>query len=100
MNCIWHLRFINKKIIQIDQQLKPLVEQTGLKFHTLTGVDTVMAAKLITLLGDINRFALSAKLAKYAGIAQQQKSSGKKQRFKKSIPRQQVTKHCYLPNCT
>jgi len=35
-------------------------------------------------IGDVNRFASSDKLAKCAGIAPQQKSSGKKQSFKKS----------------
>ncbi len=79
-----HLRFIEEQIAIVKKELEPLVKQTGMKLSTLTGVDTVTAAKLIAEIGDINRFSSSDKLAKCAGIAPQQKSSGKKLRFKKS----------------
>ena len=83
-NLVKHLRFIKKQIAIVERELEPLVAQTGLKLASLTGVDTVTAAKLIAEIGDVNRFSSSNKLAKCAGIAPQQKSSGKKIRFKKS----------------
>ena len=83
-NLVRHLRFIQEQILIVEKELEPLVDETGMKLSTLTGVRTVTAAKLIAEIGDVNRFASSDKLAKCAGIAPQQKSSGKKQRFKKS----------------
>jgi len=79
-----HLRFVEEQILIVEKELEPLVDETGMKLSTLTGVRTATAAKLIAEIGDVNRFASSDKLAKCAGIAPQQKSSGKKQRFKKS----------------
>ena len=83
-NLVKHLRFIEEQIIIARKKLEPLVEETGIKLSTLTGVDTATAAKLIAEIGDVNRFASSDKLAKCAGIAPQQKSSGRKLKFKKS----------------
>jgi len=83
-NLVKHLRFIQEQITIARKELEPLIDQTGIKLSTLTGVDTPAAAKLIAEIGDVKRFASSDKLAKCAGIAPQQKSSGKKQRFKKS----------------
>ena len=83
-NLVKHLRFIQEQMTIIEKELEPLVDETGMKLSTLTGVHTVTAAKLIAEIGDVNRFASSDKLAKCAGIAPQQKSSGKKLKFKKS----------------
>jgi transposase len=81
---VQHWRFICEQMKTIEEHLKPLIQQTGQKLNTLTGVDTVIEAKLIAHIGDVNRFAYSDKLAKCAGIAPKQKSSGKKLRFNKS----------------
>jgi transposase len=78
------LKFIKEQIDEVEQNMQPLVKQTGLKLETLTGVHIVTSAKLIAEIGDINRFASSSKLARCAGIAPTQKSSGKKKKFKKS----------------
>ncbi len=83
-NLVKHLRFLEEQISIVEKELKSLVDETGMKLCTLTGVDIVTAAKLIAEIGDISRFSSSDKLAKCAGIAPQQKSSGKKCRFKKS----------------
>jgi len=83
-NLVKHLRFLEEQIAIVEKELEPLVDETGMKLCTLTGVDLVTATKLIAEIGDINRFASSDKLAKCAGIAPQQRSSGKKLKFKKS----------------
>lgn len=77
-NLIKHIRFMEEQMTIAEAELEPLIEQTGLKLGTLTGVGTVAAAKLIAQIGNISRFASSNKLAKCAGIAPQNKSSGKK----------------------
>jgi len=51
--------------------------QISLTLTTMRGIDTVSAAQLLSCIGDINRFALPAKLAKYAGTAPTTYSSGK-----------------------
>ena len=79
-----HLRFLQKETALVEKELKALVPKTGLKLETLTGVNTITAAKLINYVGDINRFSSSDKLAKCAGIAPTKKSSGKKLRYKKT----------------
>lgn len=81
---IKHFHFLQNEISLIVKELKGLLPKTGLKLETLTGVNTVTAAKLINYIGDINRFANSDKLAKCAGIAPADRSSGKKQRHRKS----------------
>lgn len=83
-NLIRHLRFLQNEIELVEQELKTFVPKAGLKLETLTGVDTVMAAKLISYIGDISRFSSSDKLAKCAGIAPTNKSSGKRTRYRKS----------------
>lgn len=79
-----HLRFLQNEIVSVEHSLKELISKTGLKLETLTGVNTVVAAKLISYIGDINRFSSSDKLAKCAGIAPTNKSSGKKLRHRKT----------------
>jgi len=81
---IRHLRFLQNEIELAEQELKTFVPKAGLKLETLTGVDTVVAAKLISYIGNINRFSSSDKLAKCAGIAPTNKSSGKRTRYRKS----------------
>lgn len=79
-----HLRFLQNEIVVVEKELKILVPKTGLRLETLTGVNTITAAKLINYIGNINRFSSSDKLAKCAGIAPTKKSSGKKLRHKKT----------------
>lgn len=84
ISSIRQLRFIQNEITQVEKELKRLIPKTGLKLETLTGVDTIAAAKLISYIGDINRFSSSDKLAKCSGIAPTNKSSGRKLKHKKT----------------
>lgn len=70
---------------RIEIQLKMLVAMTEYRLESLTGVNTITSAKVISSVGDINRFPSSSKLAKFAGIAPLDKSTGRKRRHKKSI---------------
>ncbi|MDI6751786.1 MAG: transposase, partial [bacterium] len=51
---------------------------------SLTGVNTATSAKIISSVGNISRFKNASKLARFAGIAPINKSSGRKQKHKKS----------------
>lgn len=79
-----HLNFLQNEMVSVEKELKRLVPKTGFKLETLTGVDTVVAAKLINYIGNINRFSSADKLAKCAGIAPTKNSTGKKLRHKKT----------------
>ena len=67
----------NQKIIKsIESEIQNILPLFGCKLETMPGISFVTAAALIAEIGDINRFANAAKLAKYAGIAPVQYSSG------------------------
>jgi transposase len=75
---------IQNDLEKINAQLKILITKTDYKLSSLTGVDTAVSAKIISSVGNINRFSSASKLAKFAGIAPLDKSSGRKRRYKKS----------------
>lgn len=67
----------NQKIIKrIEDEILNILPMFGMKLETMPGISFVTAAALIAEVGDINRFTSAAKLAKYAGIAPVQYSSG------------------------
>ena len=82
---IERLAQITEELAQIKEMLSSLVEISSYScLLSIPGLDTVTAAKIISSVTDIGRFSSSAKLAKFAGIAPREKSSGKKQIFQKS----------------
>ncbi len=70
------LNYFEDKVLKLEQQLDTLIEETGYPLKTIPGIDTIVAATLIAYIGDINRFSNSGKLAKFAGIAPVEYSSG------------------------
>jgi transposase len=72
-------------IKQINQELKEAVEKCDYQLTTMPGIGYKLAAKFIANIRNINRFSSSDKLARYAGLAPAEYSSGKshKQNFKK-----------------
>ena len=75
-----------KKIQSLQSQLKPklssLIAKSGYgNLTTITGVSTVLAAKILAHTGGIERFQKVDKYVKYAGIAPVERSSGKTRRF-------------------
>lgn len=69
---------LDEKVLQLENQLDTLINETGYPLKTIPGIDTIVAATLIANIGDINRFSKSSKLAKIAGIAPIEHSSGEK----------------------
>jgi transposase len=68
-------RFI-KEIEQLEEQLDLLITETGYPLQTINGVDTVLAATFIANISGINRFKSANKVAKIAGVAPIEHSSG------------------------
>lgn len=66
----------NKRLEEIEQQIIDLYDKTNCKLHTYPCLDKITSACMLSEIGNINRFKDSGKLAKYAGIAPIEKSSG------------------------
>ncbi|MCP3761228.1 IS110 family transposase [Domibacillus sp. A3M-37] len=77
---ITSLEHLESQVTGLDEILDDLIEVTGYPLKTINGIDTVLAATLIANIGDISRFSRSDKLAKLAGIAPLEHSSGESQR--------------------
>jgi transposase len=82
---ISQLRLTMDHIEQIDQELKKAVDKCNYQLTTMPGISYTLAAKFIANIRNINRFDSADKLARYAGLAPAEYSSGKshKQNFKK-----------------
>ena len=78
------LEILGKEIALVEEKLKKLVENTGYKLRTLSGVDYVTEARIISVIEDIHRFSSGSKIARFCGIAPCEKSSGKKRKHRKS----------------
>jgi len=72
------LKYNREQLEIIDEEIAVIVEKTGYKLHTFIGIDKVLAAKIISEIGNIDRFPNANKLARYAGIAPISFSSGSK----------------------
>ncbi|QGQ93743.1 IS110 family transposase [Paenibacillus psychroresistens] len=76
--------FLQIEIKRMESILEPLVTQGGYQLATMPGISLVTAADFIAQIGDIRRFKNANKLAKYAGIAPYENSSGSRIDVKKS----------------
>ena len=60
----------NQELIKdIEVQLRKLLPQTGYKLQTMPGIDLITESKIVSEIGDINRFPDSDKLARFMGLA-------------------------------
>lgn len=60
----------NQELLKdIDEQLSKLLPQTGYKLQTMPGINLITEAKIVSEIGDINRFPDSDKLARFMGLA-------------------------------
>ncbi len=72
------LRFKKQEIETIDNNIADLMSKLDYLLETMPGIGNVLAAQLVAEIGDIRRFDSAHKLAKYAGIAPVNFSSGGK----------------------
>lgn len=75
---------VQEEIKEMEGELAVLLDESGTTIRTLSGCGTITSAVLLAEINDIRRFGSPAKLAKYAGLAPRQMSSGLKQRQCKS----------------
>jgi len=75
---------LHTEIQELEDELEVLMEDSGHTIQTASGCGTTLAAMIIGEVGDIDRFHSPASLAKYAGCAPRECSSGKTKRFRKS----------------
>jgi transposase len=75
---------IREEIKELEQELETLIKESGHTIQTASGCGIVIAAEIIGEVGDITRFHSPAQLAKYAGCAPRECSSGKTVRWRKT----------------
>jgi len=73
---IEHLRLIAKSLEKINKQLKKAVEESQYQLTTMPGINFKLAALFISNIKNIDRFESASKLARYAGLAPVEHSSG------------------------
>lgn len=78
------LKNLRLEIKELENDMEALIEKSGHTIHTANGCGNVLAAMIIGEIGDIARFKSPAALAKYAGCAPREHSSGKTHRHRKT----------------
>jgi transposase len=73
---------INREIAALDQQLEQRTREIAPALLELPGCAAVTAAKLLAEIGPISRFRSDAQLARHAGVAPLEASSGRSQRHR------------------
>ena len=81
---IKRLADIKEEILEIENELRILVDRTGQKLETLNGCGLVLAAAVLAEVKNIARFKSADSLAKYGGFCPREKSSGRTLRRIKS----------------
>jgi len=75
-------RTLTRTIVELERELQGQVDKTAPTLLALPGCGVLSAAKLLGEIGPIDRFDTDAQLARHAGVAPLQASSGKHQRHR------------------
>ncbi len=75
-------RSLTRTILALDHELQARIEKTAPALLELPGCGALSAAKLVGEIGPIDRFDTDAQLARHAGVAPLEASSGKHQRHR------------------
>jgi transposase len=75
-------RSLSRMILALDRELQARIEKTAPALLGLPGCGALSAAKLLGEIGPIERFQTDAQLARHAGVAPLEASSGKHQRHR------------------
>jgi transposase len=75
-------RTLTREITQLDRDLQARTQRLAPRLLELPGCGPLSAAKLLCEIGPIGRFDSDAKLARHAGVAPLDASSGKRQRHR------------------
>lgn len=75
---------LREEIHEVTKELTVLIEDSGSTLPTASGCGVVITAEIIGEVGEIVRFSSPGALAKYAGCAPREHSSGKTVRWRKT----------------
>ncbi len=75
-------RSLTRTILALDRELQARIDKTAPALLALPGCGPLSAAKLLGEIGPIERFDTDAQLARHAGVAPLEASSGKHQRHR------------------
>jgi transposase len=75
-------RELTRSIAELDRELQGRMQMTAPRLLELAGCGPISGAKLVCEIGPIERFASDAQLARHAGVAPLDASSGKHQRHR------------------
>jgi transposase len=76
------IRALNRAIAELDQELAQQTAQLAPALLELPGCAALIAAKLLAEIGPVDRFTSDAQLARHAGVAPLEASSGRTQRHR------------------
>ena len=74
------IKSLKKAIEALEKKIEELLIKSEQQLTSIKGLSTVIAGTIIGVVGDVNRFPTRDKLARYAGLAPREKSSGKKEK--------------------
>ena len=75
---------LHTEIKELEKDMQSVLDAEGYTLSTASGCGVVLATTMIGEIGDIARFKSPASLAKYAGCAPREHSSGKTTRYRKT----------------
>ena len=75
-------RSLSRTLLHLDHELQARIEQTAPALLALPGCGAISAAKLLGEIGPIERFRTDAQLARHAGVAPLEASSGNYRRHR------------------
>jgi len=75
---IRQLEFNMKELESVEASMANFLKKFNCPLTSMTGIDVVTAAQMLSCIGNINKFSTPAKLARYSGIAPVTYASGKK----------------------
>jgi transposase len=79
------VRALDRKIASLDECIREEVEASGTTLTEVFGVGSILAAKIVGIVGDVSRFPSKAHFASYAGVAPIEASSGEVVRHRVSL---------------
>jgi len=73
---IEQIRFVENQVDALDAEIATLLSSFDTQLPTITGIGSVLAAVILSEIGDITKFSTAAKLAAFAGVDPTMKQSG------------------------
>ena len=77
-SAIRQIEFNIQEMELVEKAMAAFLKEFDCTLTTMTGIDVVTAAALLSCIGDISKFSSPAKLARYSGVAPVTYASGKK----------------------